>query len=171
MEMKDIFSNVNDQLKFAEAKNAALIAYNGLITFGVIRLLNPSNNPIEGFQAFCLLLFLALCTFSLSRALLSFFPKLSNLLPAPKQSSSNNIIFFGDLKDMTAHRFLNLYFEDQIKNEDRKAEWTRIEADLANQIIINSGIAFRKFTAFQTASLVSLIATIFGALIILSIIL
>lgn len=42
--MKDhleyVFSNVNDWLKFAEAKSATLLAVNGVVLFGILRLVN-----------------------------------------------------------------------------------------------------------------------------------
>lgn len=44
-ELKDIFENVNAWLKFAEGKNAALIAFNGALTVGLLRVL-PNLRPM-----------------------------------------------------------------------------------------------------------------------------
>ena len=39
-QLYQVFNNVNDWLKFAEAKNAMLIAFNGASIFGIIKLLS-----------------------------------------------------------------------------------------------------------------------------------
>ena len=41
--LKDIFENVNNWLKFAEAKNATIVAGNGLLIFGICRLLKDTS--------------------------------------------------------------------------------------------------------------------------------
>jgi hypothetical protein len=57
--LKDIFENVNNWLKFAEAKNATLIAGNGLLIFGVLKTIHEVNINIYllYYIYFCLILF------------------------------------------------------------------------------------------------------------------
>ena len=56
--IKDIFSNINDWLKFAEAKSATLIACNGALIF-VISILISSFEP-EGPYLFYLIVILCI---------------------------------------------------------------------------------------------------------------
>jgi|AntRauMFilla1563_2_1112583.scaffolds.fasta_scaffold20749_4 hypothetical protein len=49
--LKEIFSNINDWLKFADAKSATLIAGNGALIFGMGRLISsfkPEGNDHYG---------------------------------------------------------------------------------------------------------------------------
>ena len=44
--LKDVYKDVSDWLKFAEAKNAALLTFNGVMLFGVLRLLSSNNSVL-----------------------------------------------------------------------------------------------------------------------------
>src|SRR5690554_7337941 len=70
-----IFSNVNDWLKFAEAKSATLLAANGVVLFGILRLVKD----LEMNAVTMLSLFIGCICFSISLILClsSFVPSLT----------------------------------------------------------------------------------------------
>lgn len=96
--LRDIFSNVNDWLKFAESKNAVIVAFNGAVIFGTLQIVNikSETNIIIKLYVLTLLLFMIL---SFITALISFLPriKLHWLLRNKAIESNDNLIFYGDI--------------------------------------------------------------------------
>ncbi|OEG73932.1 hypothetical protein BEL05_08470 [Shewanella colwelliana] len=146
--LKDIFSNINDWLKYAEAKSATLIAGNGAIIFGFSRLgLNENINCYLGYYLF-FCGFLSLI--SLSICLLSIIPAL-NMPWDSKPSGTNdsdNILFFRDIAKYTPLSYLNKL---AVKIGQEHVDVTGFQKDLAFQIISNSTIANKKYTYFNIA--------------------
>ena len=142
---------VIDFLKFAEAKNAALLALSSawiLATVGLECSGRPLPKTFGCAISIALLLVLAAAAVSAT----SFFPKLE--LPAflgGKKAGPHpkNLLFFGDIASMTAKTFQQevraKYYPD--KNEHRD-EYLH---DLAVQINVNSAITLRKMTLFTWA--------------------
>ena len=140
-----------DFLKFAEAKNAALLALSsawalasinlecgGRTLLGLLRLAVPAT------------LVLVLCAAILTAA--SFFPKLKLpwFLGGRKAGPHpENLLFFGDIAGMTLKTF-----EQEIRSryypakDEHRQEYLH---DLAVQIQVNSVITLRKMTLFKWA--------------------
>ncbi len=143
-ELKYIFSNVNDWLKFAEAKNGALLAINvGVIItlYGIV-----TNNDANYYKLLCIPI-MVLLFISAIYCLLSFHPMISRLeLKNTNLKKNHNIYFFGDIYQMDENKLL-----DELKNKLGLKDYspTGADSDLANQIICNSKIAMQKYNTFK----------------------
>ena len=161
-----IFQNVNDWLKFAEAKNAVLLAFSGAGVTATITLLATAQNLPNSLSVGLLITTSLLCICALICSF-SFLSKtnLDLLLQRSNRTSSNsrhqrrnNLYYFGDLRKYSSNELLNElnshYFD---KNSNQL--YTKECEDLATQIIINSKITLVKFNLF-TYGLWLLIAAI-----------
>lgn len=151
MELKEILTLVNDQLKFAEAKNASLIAFNGVLTFGLVRVAVDSYSSL---QQFFLVVSLFLSVFSLLLILYSFLPRLD---VKTGTGDDNNILFFGHAKNNEVEAYLEKYLNHKDGDENNLDEL------VVNQILTNSKITYRKFVVFRKALILSFFATFFAA--------
>ena len=167
--MLSIFQIVNDWLKFAEAKNAVLLAFSGTGITVIVTYLSAASNVLNSLQQGSLISMSLLCISALISSL-SFLPKTDLerivwLISKPSRRSklglkdSDNFYFFNDLKKYQPVELLSsmnrLYFDDQVELPYKKED-----LDLASQIIVNSEIASIKFKFF-TASLSILILSFF----------
>jgi hypothetical protein len=157
-----IFQNVNEWLKFAEAKNGVLLAFSGAAITATITLLATAQN-IPNSLNFGLLLttiFLCICALICS---LSFLPKtnLEDLLwlrdRQNKKSHSqdpikDNFWYFGHLQKYKPDELLEVLNEPYFKGsvDITKVEYKEYK-DIAAQITINAEIAFLKFEVFTYA--------------------
>ena len=157
-----IFQNVNEWLKFAEAKNGVLLAFSGAAITATITLLATAQN-IPNSLNFGLLLttiFLCICALICS---LSFLPKtnLDDLLwlrdRQNKKSHSqdpikDNFWYFGHLQKYKPDELLEVLNEPYFKGsvDITKVEYKEYK-DIAAQITINAEIAFLKFEVFTYA--------------------
>jgi hypothetical protein len=162
-----IFQNVNEWLKFAEAKNAVLIAFAGAGMTATLTVLATGQGVPRSIQIGLLLSTIALGISSLICAV-SFLPKtdLEKLLWFKSRPSSqlvppstmDNLYFYGSLRKYNSSELLDAfnlhYFENKVPKPYGKEC-----LDLANQIIVNSDIAFSKFNFFKKG-VYSLIAAI-----------
>ncbi len=163
-----IFQNVNEWLKFAEAKNGILLAFSGAALTAPITILSTSQNIPNSLKLglFLTTILLGICSLICS---LSFLPKtnlerLVWLQSKPPRNENyikkdtDNFWFFEDLKKYTASELLAAmnehYFEGEL-TELYKKEYQ----DIAQQITINAGITSLKYQIF-TYALYVLIASI-----------
>lgn len=138
-----------DFLKFAEAKNATLLALSSgwiLATIG----LECSGRALPGLfkSAVPATLILVLCTAIVTAA--SFFPKLKlpRFLGGKKAGPHlKNLLFFGDIANMTVKAFAQEIRTRYYPNKDGHSE--EYLHDLTVQINVNSAIALRKMTLFK----------------------
>ena len=155
--LKEIFSNINDWLKFAEAKSATLIACNGALIFGISRLI--SSFDLKGIYLLYFILISALCILSIAICFLSIIPSLS--MPWEKKpsgtSDEDNLMYFSDIAKYTPLAYLHA-LKDNLELTD--SAFTGYQRDISNQIIINSVIADKKYRAFQKAIWLTLAAVI-----------
>jgi hypothetical protein len=146
-----IFQNVNDWLKFAEAKNAILLTFCGAAITTITTYVSTATNIPNSLRTGLLIAIFFLCLSSLT-CTLSFLP---NTKPITTKSSNSKLkdtdifYFFGDLKKYNATELLSsinrLYFENSIPTPYKKED-----LDIAKQITINSRIAATKFDFFRT---------------------
>lgn len=145
-DLKEIFKNVNDWLKFAEAKNAGVLAFSSGLIFIFLKLqINETN-------LFLLITYYGLITTSILAIILIFIslsPILNNLFNSNdriKAGGNKNLYFFGHLMTFnTSEEFLKyLYYKNGSKYHKNE-----FEEDLANQIITNSRITDRKYKIFK----------------------
>ena len=142
--LKFIFSNVVEWLKFAEAKLAGIIVFNGAVIIGIMQTTVdlPSFN-ISIKHAIYFLLFGNL--FSLIISLFGLSPMSKRLkLKGKLITEDDNLLYYSDIIKYTPEKYLSV-LEDKYK---LKREST-MESDLAEQIIQISKIAQKKYEYFR----------------------
>lgn len=141
-----VLSTVNEWLKFAERKNAALLAADSAAVTALLKLLEGKTilNLIDPFPY----IGLGFLILSMVCCLASFFPQLK----AKRSGRKDNVIFYGDLANYSVEKLLNETRGDGGKHNSLQAS---VEKHYADQIIINSSIAVRKYRLFKIALLSS----------------
>jgi hypothetical protein len=173
-----IFNNVNDWLKFAEAKNFGLLTLNAAIIFGLTQI-TFSNDSVIKIVAFCV--FIPFSILSFIPCLISLFPivtkiesknkkgeirnsmKIVNYLSnkIDKDKSFENIHFYGYLKDLKEDKF-----EEQfLKKTGTKEKFTTYETELVTQILYNSRITSLKYKFFKIGAFIFFIGIVASVLI------
>lgn len=150
-DLKEIFKNVNDWLKFAEAKNAGALTFSSALVFASLKMLNTDNHC---YVNIALTVLSVIGASGIILAFISFSPVLNKYYKKKIDGTGeyDNVYFFMDLKD----------YKDFKNNQDHKALLKLIykksgktyvenalEEDIAIQIITNSQIAFRKYEIFK----------------------
>jgi hypothetical protein len=148
-ELKYIFANVNEWLKFAEAKHAGLIVLNAGLVVGIISsYLNIQSSIFKP----CLLIGVICFGVSICLSIISLFPITNNSFFNRKDLTSPNLYFFGHLAYLNLDDFLQ-----EIKKVDESYVEDKFDKDLINQILVNSRITKAKYTIFKIASYTSAI--------------
>jgi len=143
-ELKYIFANINEWLKFAEAKHGGLVVLNAGLVVGIL----SSYTNIQNFIYKPIILIGIICFgISVFISIISQFPVTQNIFYNKKSISNPNLYFFGHL----AH-FETQTFVDEMKKVDANFSLTKLDTDLVNQILVNSRITQAKFTFFKFAS-------------------
>jgi hypothetical protein len=152
-----VFTNVNEWLKFSEAKNAMLIAFNAASIYGVAQALGLKciekvtwATPYLGSMIFIFILSTIIC-------LISFLPKTKILAQSTSTiASTGNVVFYGYLKDKTSDQILHEITGTPLPTPT--ANFTELEKGLADQIKMNSIITDKKFKFFKVAIIVTLVS-------------
>ena len=140
-----------DFLKFAEAKNAALLGLSSAWILATIGF-ECSGRALPGAFRFAIPVALILALAAAILTAVSFFPKLK--LPwflGGKKSGPHprNLLFFGDIASMSAktfeHEIHARYYPDKDQHRDEYLH------DLSVQVHVNSSIALRKMNIFKWA--------------------
>ncbi len=139
-----VFANVTDWLKFAEAKNAVIIALNSASIYGITKMYDLDilkNSDLWKWYLFIVLLQLV---FSTICSLISFAPRVK-IIEGGYYAPGNipNVLFFEYLKTKS-----NIEIIKEVTGINDEATFTRIEQDIAEQIKQNSIIASRKYSYF-----------------------
>ncbi|UKS29990.1 DUF5706 domain-containing protein [Paenibacillus sp. HWE-109] len=142
-ELKYIFSNVNEWLKFSEAKNIALLTVNGASFFVVLQVLN-SELKLSVSIVKCLWLLSFLLIISMYFHFWALIPNIKT--PRSKRGTNgadqSNLYFFGDISKYTAPNYLTAIRQKYLN--ETVTSFQADEIDLANQIIVNSQITYWK---------------------------
>ena len=138
--LKDIFTNVNEWLKFAEAKHAGLIVLNSGIVFGILTLQASLPGLVLMFSVF-------LIGASLYTSFASLFPLHLKVLEDKKDFDQINVYFSGDLARLGKDDLKTIL----IRQTKTHHVFDGMEEDLIQQIIANSRVAARKYFLFKVA--------------------
>ena len=147
-----------DFLKYAEAKNGALLTF---ASAWVLAILNIAvrNDPIKGFSVYE---YAVIPPFILAGlvALISFFPRMH--LPAflgGRRAGPHlkNLLYFGDVGGMTVSEFQKAVRDNYYPQGGRGVTDAYIR-DLSIQIVVNSEITKRKLRLFQIGLWLVLVA-------------
>lgn len=155
-ELLEIHSNVKDWLKFAEAKNAMLIAFNAASIYGVAKLPFLEKNVDTSFLSVYFSIVIILLISSAVVCLISFVPRLKFILISISNSEDkNNIFFFEHLGKSTPDKILK-----SLTDKGVKEEFSKIDNDIAVQIHSLANVATRKYSLFTIAVWITVAAYI-----------
>ena len=161
-----IFNNVNDWLKFAEAKNFGLLSINAAVILGFLQIPFAENSNYEKVSNWIIPIF----TF------LSFFPSFLSLFPIVSriekremirswidtfsnwidaETKFENIHFYGYLKDIDDVEFQKKFIEKKELNVTTD-KFNQFEIELVSQILYNSRITWLKYQLFKIGAFVFL---------------
>lgn len=138
------YTHAFDMVKFGEAKNTILIAFNGAIIVGVTKLANDTS---AFFLRYFLCYVTVMCVISIFVGFSSLIAKIKHFANNIALHKNDNLLFFATLAHMTP--------DELVKKIKEKYECESVnvnhEYDLARQVIITSQIAARKFKLFNIA--------------------
>ena len=145
--LRDTLTKVNDWVKYAEAKNAANIAFCSAIIFALSRVITSIEN-INAFVIWYLTFTIVCLLISSVISLLSFVPKLKTpWLHIGKRNNDDNLLYFGHACKYSASSYLDALYS----GESHKSDNFDLELAYSDQIVINSKIAYFKFKQFDSA--------------------
>lgn len=143
-ELKYIFGNINEWLKFAEAKHGGLVVFNLALIVGILSSYTNIQHCV-----FKPIIFVSVISFGFSifLSLLSQFPVTQNIFYNLKAKSNPNLYFFGHLCHFDKTSFVN-----HLKSADSSFVPNKFDEDLINQILVNARITQAKFGFFKFSS-------------------
>jgi Family of unknown function (DUF5706) len=151
----DIFGNVNAQLQFAETKNGALVTVNLALVVAIGTMLAGDDIATSDVRTWLFVTALGLAGSALV-SLLSFLPHLGGDIPVGTSGRTPaNLIYFNDLSDAGLSEFIAAVQQAT----GQVAVTTALHTGLGHQIIVNSGIARRKFEAFKVAAIATVVCS------------
>jgi hypothetical protein len=164
--LEDLLESVNGWLRFAEAKNLALITISGAGLWAIIQLL--VSREVNQLLVWYLAQFVILLAVALIAGLISFLPltSYSILVPTGAASEKDNLAFFGHL---AKYRRSQLLASFATAVDAAESDTQQFHEMLAEQIIVNSRIALAKYRMFEVgayAFLLGLTTPILGLLVI-----
>jgi hypothetical protein len=155
--LDSIFKNINDWLKFAEQKNAALLFLNGGMVWGVTWVLN-SVETLSNISYWFNLIAYSFTLISALICIISFLPILQQRWFKPEDTcTTDNCLYFAHSAKYEARDYLKL-LATKLSYEAEKTTFTEFEVDLAKQIVTNSGIAVDKYKRFRFAAVFTIFA-------------
>lgn len=151
--LKDIYAGVVAWLHFGEAKNAALATLNSAALIGVATIYFDQEAVPKWIQLWLLaaggffLLSFLIC-------IVSFMPRLTLFSHSGQGTAkkTNNVWFFGHIAHMSVDGFIQNIWE----KSGFKTEPNGLARDLAQQIVVNSKIAARKYDMFRISLWITL---------------
>lgn len=151
-----LLGRVLDMLRFAEAKNAALLAFASAWIVAIVNLLS-SGKPIPPSYYYVTLTALPLFVLAATFAIASLLPKLqTSAFTGDPKGLFQNLLFFGDIANITVEGF-----RTDIRaayRQTRDAPTDAYLSDLEAQISINSKITRRKHVMFNIGAIAALVA-------------
>ena len=148
-------ARVGDWLKFAEAKNGALLAFASAWIVGLINLLSSDKTLPTGFTTAATL---ALPLFAIAAilALTSLLPRLRPSKIVRDPNAPKNFLYFGDIADAGLDDYrAGMRHAHRSSDGETTADYI---ADLESQAWINSRIAKRKYGLFHWGAFFALAA-------------
>jgi hypothetical protein len=152
-----LLGRVLDMLRFAEAKNAALLAFASAWIVGIVNFLSSGNPLPPSYHGVCLTA-LPLFIVAATVAIASLLPKLqTSTFTGDPNGHFQNLLFFGDIAELTVDGF-KVDVRAAYRPTDDDAPTAAYFSDLEAQISINSKITRRKHRMFNVGAIAALIA-------------
>lgn len=158
-----LLGRVLDMLRFAEAKNAALLAFASAWIVGIVNLISSGKTLPPGYDTVCLVA-LPLFIVAATTAIASLLPKLqTSMFTGDAKGQFQNLLFFGDIADITVDGF-KLDVRAAYRPTDDDTPTAAYLGDLESQISINAKITKRKNRMFNFGAIAALTAIALFAL-------
>lgn len=153
--LRYILTTVNEWLKFAEAKNGALLAVDSAIIFGIFKLASDSAWPHVIFPY----LTISLVIVSSVSCLVSFIPriKIPTFTLSQKPDATASLLFYTHIAKYDPESYLKALHG---RTDDSTTLSSSFEMDFARQIVTNSRIAVKKYYCFTVALWLTVVALI-----------
>lgn len=152
-----LLGRVLDMLRFAEAKNAALLAFSSAWIVGIVNLISSNKTLPPGYYGVCIVA-LPMFIIAATTAIASLLPKLStSTFTGDAKGQYQNWLYFGDIADITVDGFKLDIRAAYYPAEDSSPTSTYL-SDLKAQIAINSKIVRRKYRMFNVGAAAALTA-------------
>lgn len=157
--LRKMFININDWLKFAEAKNLGLLTISAAIVFGFLK---ANISPVTMVEKMSYYLLIPLAVVSFVTALVSVFPILTDIEKGKKikggihwlsnvidkEIAFENIHFYGYLQSIT----IDVFESEFLKKTNSIIAFTEYEKELGIQILYNSRITALKYQFFKVGA-------------------
>jgi len=144
--LNQIFSNVNDWLKFSETKNALIIVFNSSLIFGILNFYSVIKE--ESYIVYMLMV-ITMLLISIVVSLLSFIPQLKYpYISYGNPEDTDNLLFFAHIAKYTPAQYyekIKSTLPDETKNEE-------FDMYYINQIVANAKIVTTKFEQFKISA-------------------
>ncbi len=143
-------NNVNDWLKFAETKNAGLLAFSGAVLVAIAGYVGSEDDIPERISLVLVIAAGALMAAAII-ALASFLPILNPRKPRSRAAphTEDNLEYFGHLLKHSAKTLTEEIARLYAAADPTLASKDKLLTDIAHQIIVNSRIAHQKFSFFS----------------------
>lgn len=149
-------SRTIDFVKFAEAKNAALLTFSSAWILASVNLAF-SEHPVSVEWQFPLKIAIPLFVVSAIISITSFLPK-TNLAKLNRDAAQDkSLLYFGDICDFAPASYRERLSQRYMPPDGHSATQNYID-DLTVQISVNSSIAMRKFRFFNFGARVAMVA-------------
>lgn len=146
-----------DWLKFAEAKNAALLTFSSAWVLGSISVLARFKDDLPPHFAPALKLDAILFGIAAIIAVLAILPKLKlSDFVGTTAPSGKNLLYFGDVASLDSEVFKERVRKAYMPAADTSTTDAYLD-DMAAQVAINSQIATRKFKLFERGAKLTLV--------------
>ena len=155
-DLRFIGANIEANLRYAESKHAAFIAFNGVATFGGFGLVRNLNLD-GGKLAVSIVLSIAICLLicALLTSMYSFIPVIIHEKTANAATKSDNALFFEHVKLHSAESYERLLCEQY---QVDPASITPLDRCVISQLIVNAHLASRKFYLFKRVAMLDIAA-------------
>jgi hypothetical protein len=153
-QLRHILSIVDGHVKFAETKNAALLAANSALIIGAIQVLTPYPTEL-GFLHRIGMYAATLCLIAAAFSIVSFLPLRSRpyLWKQRRVSENDNLLFFEEIQKHSETSYFRAFLD---ANDLPNREAIGLERMYVNQIVINAKLASSKFAYFEYAAWITL---------------
>ena len=140
-----LYSQTNELIKFAETKNAALIAFNGAVILGVLKLISDFKSA--HWLIIYLFFVLAMNVISAFIMIVALAPQMISQVQTSSAGKGTNLLYFGSIAKLSPEDYVDRLNKVYGFTSDNAA----YERDLARELIIVCQIAVRKFKLFKLA--------------------
>lgn len=150
--LKEVFDNVNNWLTHAEAKNAALIAFN-VACLSIIWDMKDISKVKFLLYIICIGMLL-----STVMALISFIPRMGKgVKNNGGHSEHDNLLFYMDIGKYCKEDYIKAVFKQYAYVDILDTQVQKIEKDLSDEITYNATVVIRKYKWFWRAATIDIV--------------